>query len=192
MLGWVLAGGCAYATSLVTLGPTLDTPLPATGDQIAVRVEDGCNGVSGHEVGAKRVPAGWESNTIDLKNKERLADHVTADVVALVRERGFRARDGRQLPSAPMDGTVVVRIEKFYANVMAAGGPALASAAFVVEALRPGIDPPPLKETISAEFSKRISVLTGATDADCQELVEGLYREVVRQLREKIAARFPR
>ena len=189
VLGCLLAGGCAYATSYVTLGPTLDAPMPETGDQVAVRVEDGRKGVSRYELGAKHVPAGWESNTIDLKEKEFLTDHVATDIVALLRERGFRARDSRRSPSDPADRTVVVRIEQFYARVMVGGGTASASAVFVVEALPRGTDQPPRKEMISTELSKKISLL--ATDADCQEVVEGLYREVLRQLREKIAAGFP-
>jgi hypothetical protein len=58
--------------------------------------------------------------------------------------------------------------------------------------LRRGAGQPLRQEAIYAEFSKRLSVFFDPTDTDYQELVEGLYREVLRQLREKIAGVFPR
>lgn len=193
----VALGACAppaYTTSFVTLSAGATVPLPTTGDWVTVRVEDGRKGVAGYEVGAKRVPLGYEASTISLKDKELLSDHVTQDVVGVLRERGYRAYDSRELGREQADVVVIVRIERFSVDVNTGLPKIPGSAVLVLEALQAVSNQALSKATVRADFSKEFSknVFGGFSDSDYQDVLEGLYGAVKQQIREKIGAGFPR
>jgi hypothetical protein len=193
----VALGACAppaYTTSFVTLSARVTVPLPTTGDWVTVRVEDGRKGVAGYEVGAKRVPLGYEASTISLKDKKLLSDHITQDVVGLLRERGYRAYDSHELGRERADVVIMVQIERFSVDVNTGLQKIPSSAMLVLEALQPVSNQVLSKTTVRVDFSKEFSksVFSGFSDSDYQEVLEGLYSAVKQQIREKIGAGFPR
>lgn len=101
-----------YGTSTVTPLPTLATAQPSTGLAVGVRVEDLRAGVHPYEVGSKRSGTwGFEASTIDLKGQVPLVAQVAQDVVAMLRDIGYRA--GPADEAGGVDLLLTVRIHIF-------------------------------------------------------------------------------
>jgi hypothetical protein len=179
--------GCAYQTSFVRMPTAPTVSAPAGGELVAVRAEDHRKGVSGYEVGFKRNLAfGYEFSTIDLGDKALLSDGLVREVVAVLRERGYRAHDARDQPPDQADRVLVVGIEKFSINAVLGNTVVPASAVLTLRAVFRSSDRPSWNDTVLAEVSKKTSLLAGQTDSDYQEILDDLWSEVRRQLRAKV------
>ncbi|HET7876010.1 MAG TPA: hypothetical protein VFN71_10880 [Methylomirabilota bacterium] len=187
------SSGClsapGFVTSFVTLPAASIAALPERGDGVVVAVQDLRKGVSGYEVGSKRA-AGWgsEGSRIDLKDREALGDHLARDLVMLLRGQGYRARDSREAAGQPAALILTAGIEQF--KVLADLGTARVTGLAVLrlQAGRPDTRQLVWRDVVMAEVEKQGFQ---QLDADYQEIAEKLYRVVLRQLRDKLAAGLP-
>src|SRR5262245_3680089 len=90
----VVVAGCPFRTNPVPLPRTAETAEPEQGAVMRVVVRDARPDVSGAQVGFKRNGYGSKTGSVELERGEPVADVLAHDLVALLRERGYRARSG--------------------------------------------------------------------------------------------------
>jgi hypothetical protein len=186
----LLSSGCVAAahtewhgTSFVTPPVAVSADLPATGRNVSVRVEDLRTGVAGYEIGSKLTTTwGYEASTIDLKDKSPLANHITQDVVAALRQRGYRSVPMDKSAGQPPPLVLTVRIHVF-SLVVSEGdrmdGEALVSFVAIAPASgrRVGVD----------AVGVRVSAMKKAFGGDYQALFDLLYT----RLRDEFVKKLP-
>ena len=167
-----------YSTTLVTPPAVVSADLPATGRNVSVRVEDMRTGVAGYEVGSKLTTRwGHEAATIDLMDKSLLANHISQDVVAGLRQRGYRGVTMQESATEPAEVTLTVRIHVF-ALIVSEGERMDGEALVSFEALDPatghrvGVD----------AVGVRVSALKG----QYQALFDLLYKRLLDQSGERL------
>ena len=167
-----------YSTTLVTPPTAVSADLPATGRNVSVRVEDMRTGVAGYEVGSKLTTQwGHEAATIDLADKSLLANHISQDVVAGLRQRGYRGVPMRESATEPAEMALTVRIYVF--TLIVSEGDRMDGEALVsFEALDPGTG----RRVGVDAVGVRVSALKG----EYQALFDLLYKRLLDQSGERL------
>lgn len=183
-------GGCAFGTNYVNLPTTVAGPLPASGDHVVVQVTDARSDLSGAEVGFKRNGYGAKTGSVELSGKEILADRLARDVVALLRERGYRAYEAKDLAAAQAEIAFGTEIASFSVDVKHGfwSGTLQGNAVLrvrVMDKTRRIV----WEALIRATREKGVMTVV---ESDHQEIVEGLYKELLLRLRGELPAQFPR
>ena len=93
-LGLVMVTGCAFGTDHVSLTAVPAIPMPSGGPTTQVDVRDARAELSGATVGFKRNGYGAKTGSVELANKQPLADRMGGDLISVLRERGYRAGSG--------------------------------------------------------------------------------------------------
>jgi hypothetical protein len=168
-----------YSTTFVTPPAAVSADLPATGKNVSVRVEDMRTGVAGYEVGSKLTTRwGHEAATIDLTDKSLLANHISRDVVAALRQHGYRGVPMQESATEPAEMALTVRVHVF-ALIVSEGDRMDGEALVSFEAL----DPATGRRVGVDGVGVRVSALKG----EYQALFDLLYK----RLRDELVKRLP-
>lgn len=184
--------GCAFGINYVTLPSALSAPLPAAGDQVAVQVKDGRADLSGSQVGFKRNGYGAKTGSVELRDKEILTERLARDLVALLRERGYRAFGVRELPTERADLLVNAEITSFIVDIKMGfwSGELQAFSVLRLRAMQAHSRRFVWEDIVRAETRK--TGLMAIVEDDHQEVVEALYKATLEKLRGELPAEFPR
>jgi Uncharacterized lipoprotein len=90
-MGPVVLAGCAFGTNRVNLAAVPSSAMPADGPTTPVEVRDARAELNGTTVGFKRNGYGAKTGSVELANKQPLAERVRSDLISVLRERGYRA-----------------------------------------------------------------------------------------------------
>ncbi len=168
--------------------------MPEVGPLVTVQVEDSRRGssgkgIAGHEIGTKMKQFG-KPGTVDLKDKELLADHIGRDLVALLREHGYRANDVRELPVERADVAVTVEIMEF--DVGLGFYKFRGASALRLRALRLPSRDQVWQGVVNAESSSAnfLPAVSAYDSPQFQEFTNGLYQSMFQKLREQLPSAF--
>src|SRR5262249_17315898 len=89
--GFLVLAGCAFGTNRVNLAAVPSSAMPADGPTTPVEVRDARAELNGTTVGFKRNGYGAKTGSVELANKQPLAERVRSDLISVLRERGYRA-----------------------------------------------------------------------------------------------------
>jgi hypothetical protein len=181
LLGLLNSGCVAIAqtewheTSFVTPPAVVSADLPATGKTVSVRVEDIRTGVAGYEVGSKLTTSygPYEASTIDLKGKSPLANYIAQDVVAALRQRGYRSVPVQEPAARPADIVLTVRVHVF-ALVVSEGDRMDGDALVSLEAT----DPATSRRARIDAVGVRVSAMKSFLGGEYQPLFDLLYKRL--------------
>jgi len=171
-----------HSTSFVTPPTSVSADLPAIGKTVSVRVEDMRTGVAGYEIGSKLTTTwGFEASTIDLKDKSPLANHIAQDVVATLRQRGYRSVPMAKSAGEPAEVVLTVRVHVF--TLVVSEGDRMDGEALVsFEAT----DPATGRRLGVDAVGVRVSTMKAFLGGEYQELFDLLYKRLRDLLREKV------
>ena len=177
-----VASGCAFGTNRVRLPATAAVPIPDRGASMAVRVKDARPEVAGAQVGFKRNGYGAKTGSVELDHDEALADVLKRDLVAILRERGYRAQDA-QAGSEASDLLVDAEIVNFVIDVKQGFWSGAVEGIAVVRLTI--LDAPNRRQVLSdiarADYTK--SGIQFVSEDDHQEVAENLYRRLLDNIR---------
>lgn len=180
-------GGCSVGTTYVTLPTVLLPPPPDLGEAVSVQVKDGRAELSASQVGVK-TSFGVKTGDVVLSDNESLADRVAKELVAILRERGYRAFDN--LPIREADFAVFAEIATFFVRdrLLTAEQEGFA----VVRARAGNPSGRVLLDDIIIRAEHRRTDPGAVVTVDYQEVTKGLYSEMLKTLRDNIPRAFQR
>jgi hypothetical protein len=182
-------GGCSFGTTYVTLPAAPSTADPALGEALSVQVKDGRAELSGGQVATKHSWYGAKTGDVALSDNVVLTERVAIDLIGILRERGYRAFDVKRLPIGQADLAVMAEITNFFIAVSYWTGELEGFAVVRVRALNPS-GRLLWEDIIRAEYRK--TDVRAIVTSDHQAIVEGLYLEMRKKLRDEIPRVFPR
>jgi Uncharacterized lipoprotein len=190
-LGGLFLGGCAFGTNRVTLPASAQASLPPQGEQVAVHVKDARADLSGAQVGFKRNGYGAKTGTVALSDNEILSDRIARDLTALLRQRGYRAFELKDLPAEQADLVLMGEVSSFLVDVKQGfwSGDLEAFAVIRLRAIQAHSRKPVWDDVVRVEAKKG---LMAVMESDHQEVIEQLYASLVKKLQAELPSEFPR
>jgi hypothetical protein len=140
-------------------------------------------GVAGYEIGSKVTTQwGYEASTIDLKDKSSLANHIAQDVIATLRQRGYRGVPAHGSGAGAADVALTLRVHVF--SLIVSEGDRMDGDALVsFEANAPTSGP---RVGIDA-VGVRVSAMKKAFGGDYQALFDLLYNRLRNELAKRVS-----
>ena len=186
MLG--VAATRLHSTSIVSPTPPVSAELPHAGRTIAVRLEDRRTNVKGYEVGAKRSGTwGFEGSTIDLKGQALLATQLAGDVVAMLREIGYRAMLASEVDLGPSEFVLTVRIHVFRVEAVPEAAWMSGDALVSFECLRTESGRRVTIDAVGLRRVTREAGVFGFEDTDYQKQFDALYLSLRERLKNRLS-----
>jgi uncharacterized lipoprotein YajG len=176
-----LTTACAFGTNYVRLRPTVTTPLPNGGRDVAVEVKDSRPDLSGTQVGFKRNGYGAKTGSVELGGGITLSNSLANDTVVLLRQGGYRAKSVSEDLSRPASVVVKEDIVSFVVdNKMGMWSGAVEGVAVVRVDLEETAGRQSWSDVVRAYAKKE--GLQFASESDQQEVVSDLYRNLLSSL----------